>query len=433
MSRFFRWSLVRRFFSVMRQDGLAKALHKLRYYTVLHLRGSAPSLFGNNIPAQHEPQDQLLNTWSELARGGGFYVRRNQKEKPRIALIGDLNLAQCKKYRVEQLSAFWQAQGVQCDYSHYKDVPRAIHLLQRATHLCEYRLEDSPLTQMYRYEARRLGMPILFDIDDPLFSVTAYETYQNMAVLDPMLKTHFLSVAPRYAAMMNGADIVTVSTPGLAELARLYTPRPVHVRRNFADSETLTAGAAAIAARGSGDGLFRVVFASGSHGHEADFDLIKDELTAFISASPDRRLTILGHFQTEKLSATLLKQTEHHPFLPYRAYLAILAEANAAVMPLQDDLFNRCKSGVRVIDAAAVGLVSIVSPVGDLPTMIEDGRTGFVAKTAGDWTRALDTLATDTARAKSMTRAARETLESRWCALPQDHIVAPEIRDWVIT
>lgn len=339
MAQFVRLSLLRRFISVTREYGLAEALNRSRYFAGLYLRGSAPSLFGRQAPApfapntSFTPERQMQTIWSELARGEGFHAQINQKTSPRIALIGDLNLSQCRKYRVEQLQVLWKSQNVEFDFAHYENTPRALRLLQRATHYCEYRLEDTPLTQMYRYEARRLGLPILFDIDDPLFSVAAYETYQNMANLDPMLKTHFLTVAPRYAAMINGADIVTVSTPGLADLARLYTPRPVYVRRNFADPDTLENGAAAIAARGPADGLFRVVFASGSQGHEADFDLIKTDVAAFVTADPTRRLTILGHFQTDKLPASLMKQTEHHPFLSYDAYLTNLARADVAVMP----------------------------------------------------------------------------------------------------
>ena len=33
---------------------------------------------------------------------------------------------------------------------------------------------------MYLYEARRLRLPVLYDLDDPLFSISAYETYENM-------------------------------------------------------------------------------------------------------------------------------------------------------------------------------------------------------------------------------------------------------------
>ena len=46
-----------------------------------------------------------------------------------------------------------------------------------------YRGLNTPLFSMYFYEARRLRLPVLYDLDDPLFSVSAYETYANMKAL----------------------------------------------------------------------------------------------------------------------------------------------------------------------------------------------------------------------------------------------------------
>lgn len=430
--RIFRLDLAQRFITSLREEGLRPALRKARIYTSLRLRGMAPSILGGGgAPGYHEPQHHLLGLWADVARGGGFHVTRDLSRGPRIALIGDLNLPQCRKYRVEQLAAFWQAQGVPCDYVHYQDIPRAVQLLQQATHVMEYRLTSTPLTEMYRYEARRLGLPVLWDIDDPLFSISAYETYANMDALDPKFKDHFRAEAPKYASMMNGADIVTVSTPGLAEHARLYTRRPVHVRRNFADEACLSDGAAAMARAEKDETTFRVVFASGSQGHEADFSLIADQLTGFITADPARRLVILGHFKMDSLPDALRAQTEQQAFVPYAQYLTLLAQADVAVMPLQDDLFNRCKSGVRVIDAASVGVPSLVGTVGDLPALIKDGETGIIAQTPEDWTAALDRLAGDRAACAAMGQAARRDLEEHWTGQPAPQIIAPEVLEWL--
>lgn len=436
MSRFFSLVLIRRFYWTVREEGLASAFEKARIYISLHRKGCAASVLkgtskGADPKPNAKPETVLNGIWAEMARGNGFHAPILSTRQPRIALIGDLNLPQCRKYRVEQLAEFWEAQGVRCEYSHYQDIPRATRIMQQATHLCEYRLQASPLTHMLRYEARRLGLPVLYDIDDPLFSVSAYETYKNMEMLDPNLKAHFLSEAPKYAAMMNGADMVTVSTPGLATHAQLYTQRPVFVRRNFADAATLENGKKAIRAKRPKDGLFRVVFASGSQGHEADFDLIKDEITAFVTADSNRRLVILGHFNKGHLSPALTAQTEMHPFTTYDHYLVLLAQADVAVMPLQNDIFNQCKSAVRVIDAASVSVACIASDVGDLPALIDDVKTGFIARTSGDWTAALQMLADAPSKKSAMKKATRTALETSWSLQTGKHIIAPQILEWV--
>jgi glycosyltransferase involved in cell wall biosynthesis len=413
---------------------MGEAVRKARTFVGMRLRNMAPSALGH---AQGEParEDTYLHgIWQSLAREEGFHISGapalGQKRR-QVALIGDINLPQCRKYRVEQLAAFWRERGVGFEYAHYQDVPRATRIMQNATHLMEYRLQTMPVTEMLRYEARRLRLPVCYDLDDPLFSISAYETYGNMKAVDPGLKAHFLGEAPKYLSMMNGADILSVSTPGMAEHTQLYTQRPVFVRRNFADAETLDAGQIAINSRAPDDGLFRVAFASGSQGHEIDLAEIIKPLSAFITADPSRRLMVIGHFDPAHLPSELVAQVETVKFSTYTKYTAALARANCAVMPLCDDIFNRCKSAVRVIDAASVGVPSIVGTVGDLQNVVRDGTTGFVAKTPQDWQRALETLGSDVKAARAMGGAARADLEARWAGSDASHIIAPELVKWV--
>lgn len=46
-----------------------------------------------------------------------------------VAIIGDLNLPQCKKYRVLQKLEAINTFGVASNYSHWQDIPRSPHLL----------------------------------------------------------------------------------------------------------------------------------------------------------------------------------------------------------------------------------------------------------------------------------------------------------------
>ena len=427
--------LMRRFAGAMRSDGPGAALRRAASYLMRRLRGQgASALVSQAAAAGHGPDQYLNGVWQTLARAQAFHITappRIDRRRRQIAMIADLNLPQCRKYRVEQLAAFWRARGVEFEFAHYQDIPRAVRIMQHATHLMEYRLQTGLAAEMLRYEARRLRLPILYDLDDPLFSVSAYETYRNMEALDPALKRHFMAEAPRFLGMMNGADILSVSTPGMAAHAALYTDRPIHLRRNFADAETLEAGSAAMRASSGRDGLFRVAFASGSQGHDVDLAEIIAPLTDFILASPKRRLLLIGHVDQARLPGPLSQRIERVKFTGYSSYLAALARADCAIMPLCDDAFNHCKSAVRVLDAAAVGLPCIAGSVGDLPQVIEEGETGLIARSARDWMTALRALADDPQAARHMGRTARRQLERRWVASDRPHIIAPELIDWV--
>ncbi len=426
---FFSRAALSRFNATLRQEGWRAALRRTRSYVGRTLRARI-SGGGGAADAAY-----LDGFWQDMARREAFHVTAAPAllaARPRIAMIGDVYLPQCRKYRVAQPGELWAGMGVEYEFSGYPDVKRTIALMQNATHLMFYRTQNDARMAMYLYEARRLRLPVLYDLDDPLFSIAAYETYENMKGLPPRMKAHFLAEAPKYLGAMNLADIVTVSTPGMAEHTRLHTARPVHVRRNFADRETLAAAETALAAAGrEADAPFRVAFASGSMGHEIDFALIGDDLTAFLDAAPDRQLVILGHFDETLLPERLRGRIESHAFSDYGAYLRTLSTVDCAVMPLTDDAFNRCKSGVRVIDAAAVAVPSLVGEVGDLPALVEDGVTGRVLGQGADWRAALEALAADRTAAAAMGQAARADLLERWTARAAAPVIDQDVIDWV--
>jgi len=430
----FKRDKLSRFSRAIREEGLSGALARTKQYVSNRMAGRGYSaLIRSGRERPKAPSEYLSSLWLDLAENDGFHISQppailNKRRK--IAMIGDLNLPQCRKYRVEQLDEIWRLADVEYIYSHYEDVTRSTTIMQDATHVMFYRLATTPLTSMLNYEARRLRLPILYDLDDPLFSVSAYGTYENMKALPVWRKTHFMNEAPKYLDVMNSADMISVSTPGMQAHAGLYSTRPVLMRRNFADQQALEAGTRAIQSRTKRDG-FRVAFASGSQGHEIDFNLIADDVTGFLSEGGDRKLVILGHFDRKLLPAELRSQVETHPFRDYETYLRTLSTVDCAVMPLTDDIFNRCKSAVRVIDAASVGVPSIVGSVSDMAEVVDHGRSGLVLNATDGWAEALDRMARDRSETAEMGRVARELLESRWSARLDAPVVDPELIRWV--
>ena len=438
VTRLLKPIFLKRFMRSVQTEGWKAAINKSLYYGRLLMHEGGRSAVEQTHPAPTAPpQHYGESMWRLLAEKDAFHISAAPallSKKRYIAIIGDLNLPQCRKYRVEQLAEFWRLRGVSVKFAHYEDAPRCSNIMQSATHLILYRLQSLPACTMFQYEARRLRLPVLYDIDDPLFSVSAYETYKNISELDPALKSHFIAQAPKYLDVMNAADILTMSTPGLVEHARLYSPRPVYLRRNFADETTLRLGTVAretAASQSEGDGLFRVGFVSGSHGHEIDFREIQDRLIEFVMDKPNRRLTIIGRFDTQKLPKRVQNRVEMHPFTDYATYMKLLATVDCVVMPLCDVVFNRCKSAVRVLDAASVGVPAIVSSVGDLHTLVKSGETGFVAARNQDFSDALNTLAADPKAAQVMGQKARQNIEDNWSGQDVPHIIDPEIMRWV--
>lgn len=417
-----------RFIEVWRTEGRKAAIRAATRHSRMLLSGQTPSAVSHGGPvAGHADRScALTDIWTELAQKNAFHVTKAPaalRRRRSVAMIGDLNLPQCRKYRVEQLDEIWAAAGIDYAYAHYEDVPRCLDILQSATHLMLYRLGTSAVTEMYLYEARRLRLPVIYDIDDPLFSFSAYETYSNGAAIPPEQRRSLIDQAPSYFAVMQQADALTLSTPGMVDAAGLMSSRPAYLRRNFADRATLDAGLTC-GFKGQAEDGFTVVFASGSAGHEVDLLSIADPLEMFLRGSDSRRLKILGRFELERLPDGLRSRTTIEPFRDYSAYLAGLAKADCSILPLVDDAFNRCKSAVRVIDAASVGLPSIVGSTGDGPAMVRHAETGMISAVDG-WYDALERLAHDPDRTRAMGTHARSDLEARWSAQTAMPVLEP--------
>jgi glycosyltransferase involved in cell wall biosynthesis len=70
-----------------------------------------------------------------------------------------------------------------------------------------------------------------------------------------------------------------------------------------------------------------------------------------------------------------------HDFVNLQRVMS-LVEIN--LVPLLDNDFTNCKSELKFFEAAAVGTLSIASPIYSYVSAIQDNQTGFLAKST-DW------------------------------------------------
>ncbi|RMH14305.1 MAG: glycosyltransferase [Gemmatimonadetes bacterium] len=83
----------------------------------------------------------------------------------------------------------------------------------------------------------------------------------------------------------------------------------------------------------------------------------------------------------------------------------------AGLYPLPDDPWTRGKCGFKALQYLACGVPAIASPVGVLARIVREGETGFQARTPEDWTRAVEVVCGDPARARALGRAGRALVE----------------------
>lgn len=122
----------------------------------------------------------------------------------------------------------------------------------------------------------------------------------------------------------------------------------------------------------------RLLYASGSGTHDYDFMDIYIDLLNFMLKYKDVDLTILGEtaasFDLPEMKDRVLKL----PTVTYAEMLEIYAKHDLLLVPLDDNLFNRCKSNIKYIEAAAVKTPVLAKNLDEFGSVIRDGVNGFL-------------------------------------------------------
>jgi glycosyltransferase involved in cell wall biosynthesis len=90
-----------------------------------------------------------------------------------------------------------------------------------------------------------------------------------------------------------------------------------------------------------------------------------------------------------------------------------LAQIDIGVMPLPDDEWARGKCGLKALQYMALGIPTVMSPVGVNRKIARDGAA-WLAATEADWRNALRRLIDDPGRRHELGRAGRLRVEREY-------------------
>lgn len=259
--------------------------------------------------------------------------------------------------------------------------PSAVHALVL------HRVSKSPLSRSVVAYARARGISIVYDIDD------------LVADDDPS------SFAPGIRAVMEAADLVTVSTRVLKDKADEFHPNTAVVR-NGLSRRFLEIAEGKRGAKRPAEGL-TVGYFSGTATHDGDFAIVAPHLARLLEARSHVTLVIGGKINIPDALARFGERVRFEPWRPYAEYIALLGTIDINLAPL--DLtapFNTAKSEIKVTEAAAFGVPTVASPAPAYRDVIDDGRTGITCEGPG-WFDALAALVDDEALRRRMGDAVR--------------------------
>lgn len=221
-----------------------------------------------------------------------------------------------------------------------------------------------------------LGYTIVVDIDDDLAALPTGHPYRVAA--DPTRRPHdnrtWLNEACRQA------DLVTVSTPALAE--RYGRHGRVRVLPNCVPARYLDTTAART--------WDRVGWTGSTVTHVDDLrvcgtgvrDAIRTTGATFVAVGTGAGVQDQLALDTEP-DATGWVDLDQYP--------TVYAGLDAAIVPLQPNRFNEAKSWLKGLEAAALGVPFVASPTGPY-RQLHDLGAGLLAVTPDDWNRHITNL-----------------------------------------
>lgn len=264
--------------------------------------------------------------------------------------------------------------------------------------------------------ANEVGVPVVLDLDDHLLALPPDHPDRLSGVFSS-------SLVALFCAIMD-VDAITVTSPILKEVLEPLNPN-IFVLPNYLDADIWHFRQPEPA---NNQDPIRILF-MGTPTHKPDLEMISDVLVRVAEKYGDHVSFIFcGAEPPDKLAG--IKYSYHVPMRIYDYQLFVeeiqKIEADLAIAPLGNNLFNRCKSPLKYFEYTAMGLPGIYSKVDPYSAVIEDKKVGFLAENTEEWMEKISLLVEDRSIRQDMAFRAQEDIRNNW--MIENHFI-----DWMST
>lgn len=334
-----------------------------------------------------------------------------------------------QRYRIEQWEPLLRERGVEISYEPFecKDLNSIVHrpgMLGRKAQLVARsmarrfnalkRVKDFDLVYIFREAALlgppiferlidRSGVPVVFDFDDAIF--ISYRSPSNGYL-------SYLKFANKTKTICRLASHVMVGNPYLAEYASQVNPN-VTVIPTTIDTEKYK-----VLEMENHSGT-PVIGWTGSFSTAQHLDTLRTTLQKLAAVEPFR-LRVIGatDYAIEGVQVDTIRWTSERE-------VQDLEGIDIGIMPLPDDNWTKGKCGLKALQFMALGIPTVLSPIGVNKEIIQDNQNGLQAANESEWIEKLSRLLRSKELRKRLGRAGRKTVEEKYSAITQ----APRVYD----
>lgn len=300
--------------------------------------------------------------------------------------------------------------GVHVDVRHYRH-PDISALGERADAVVLYRVPATVQIEHFVAGVRRLGTPVVFDVDDLIFDPALADEIPALQILPADEAELWMHGVSRYRTTMEACDVFIGSTPMLCRHAAAVTGLPAF---RFANGVGRRLGKLSDDAlrRPRTPGPLRVGYLSGTDTHDHDWQLVEPALAEILRRRQDLEVWLVGRIEATGTLAPFADRIRRWPMQPWTELPALLRDLDVNLAPMvMPSRFNEAKSAIKWMEAALVETPTVASPTEPFREAIAPGVNGMLAVRADDWVAAVDGLLDDELlRRRLGVRARRDAL-----------------------
>lgn len=258
---------------------------------------------------------------------------------------------------------------------------------------------------MYSF-AQENKIPVVFDLDDLFFELP--ENHPDR------ISGYFTeALLPMLQAVMD-ANMVSVSTQNLADYLLPYNPT-IQMIPNYLNDEIWLQDESLIANK-QDDDIVTIGY-MGGHSHQPDLDLIVPVLKK-LAEKYDKKIRfkfigIQAPHELEAISETLWIHAEAYVYTKFAEFFKN-QEFDFAIAPLEENLFNTCKSGIKYLEYSAIGVPAIYSAIPPYTNYIQNGFNGLLANSKDEWLDSLVTLIENPDLRNKLAKNAKKDIVENW-------------------
>ena len=265
-----------------------------------------------------------------------------------------------------------------------------------------------PFLDVLRKKCNKYDIKLIYETDDDLLGVEKNSpSYEYVNRVSDSIKN-----------FIEDSEVITVTTPTLA--SKFDESKTVIISNYYVDSVLN------IKEDIKTEGKLKLGY-YGTLTHSKDLFIIKNVILR-LKEKYDFDFEVVGGFNaSDNVDESWFKSIELPPnnmdFEKFMGWLSKTIDWDIALVPLENSPFNQCKSELKFIELAVLGLPGVYSDMCVYNNVVTDGIDGFLAANDDEWVEKIEMLILDNDLRKSIRKNALNKVL-------RDYLIENRIQMW---